>query len=125
MPRPSRIPIRRRPVGQTQHLLRFHSCSDDSSLKVWKYAAPEIPAQSSLPEFQLEMPVMSQREESLFLCPPKVLLDEVWGGGSSAKPAAAATLTCSRCHPLEPLSCRQKKKKQRLYRCIGSSHPPY
>ncbi|KAG8122943.1 hypothetical protein E2320_018506, partial [Naja naja] len=26
--------------------------------------------------FQLEMPVMSQREESLFLCPPKVLLDE-------------------------------------------------
>ncbi|XP_060549115.1 cytosolic carboxypeptidase-like protein 5 isoform X3 [Pantherophis guttatus] len=125
MPRPSRIPIRRRPVGQTQHLLRFHSCSDDSSLKVWKYAAPEIPAQSSLPEFQLEMPVTSQREESLFLCPPKVLLDEVWGGGSSAKPAAAATLTCSRCHPLEPLSCRQKKKKQRLYRCIGSSHPPY
>ncbi|XP_070591061.1 cytosolic carboxypeptidase-like protein 5 isoform X6 [Erythrolamprus reginae] len=76
LPRPSRIPIRRRPVGQTQHLLRFHSCSDDSSLKVWKYAAPEIPAQSSLPEFQLEMPVMSQREESLFLCPPKVLLDE-------------------------------------------------
>ncbi|XP_070788271.1 cytosolic carboxypeptidase-like protein 5 isoform X2 [Pituophis catenifer annectens] len=76
MPRPSRIPIRRRPVGQTQHLLRFHSCSDDSSLKVWKYAAPEIPAQSSLPEFQLEMPVTSQREESLFLCPPKVLLDE-------------------------------------------------
>ncbi|XP_058020667.1 cytosolic carboxypeptidase-like protein 5 isoform X6 [Ahaetulla prasina] len=125
MPRPSRIPIRRRPVGQTQHLLRFHSCSDDSSLKVWKYAAPEIPAQSSLPEFQLEMPVTSQREESLFLCPPKVLLDEVWGGGSSAKPAAAATLACSRCHPLEPLSCRQKKKKQRLYRCIGSSHPPY
>ncbi|XP_026527355.1 cytosolic carboxypeptidase-like protein 5 isoform X3 [Notechis scutatus] len=125
MPRPSRIPIRRRPVGQTQHLLRFHSCSDDSSLKVWKYAAPEIPAQSSLPEFQLEMPVMSPREESLFLCPPKVLLDEVWGGGSSAKPAAAASLTCSRCHPLEPLSCRQKKKKQRLYRCIGSSHPPY
>ncbi|XP_070591063.1 cytosolic carboxypeptidase-like protein 5 isoform X8 [Erythrolamprus reginae] len=49
LPRPSRIPIRRRPVGQTQHLLRFHSCSDDSSLKVWKYAAPEIPAQSSLP----------------------------------------------------------------------------
>ncbi|KAM3852804.1 cytosolic carboxypeptidase-like protein 5 isoform 3-T4 [Vipera latastei] len=126
MPRPSRIPIRRRPVGQTQHLLRFHSCSDDSSLKVWKYAPPEIPAQSSLPEFQLEMPVTSQREESLFMCnPPKVLLDEVWGGGSSAKPAAAATLTCSRCHPLEPLSCRQKKKKQRLYRCIGSSHPPY
>uniref|UniRef100_A0A8C5RLH3 tubulin-glutamate carboxypeptidase n=1 Tax=Laticauda laticaudata TaxID=8630 RepID=A0A8C5RLH3_LATLA len=76
MPRPSRIPIRRRPVGQTQHLLRFHSCSDDSSFKVWKYAAPEIPAQSSLPEFHLEMPVMSPREESLFLCPPKVLLDE-------------------------------------------------
>ncbi|KAM3852805.1 cytosolic carboxypeptidase-like protein 5 isoform 4-T5 [Vipera latastei] len=77
MPRPSRIPIRRRPVGQTQHLLRFHSCSDDSSLKVWKYAPPEIPAQSSLPEFQLEMPVTSQREESLFMCnPPKVLLDE-------------------------------------------------
>ncbi|XP_039202018.1 cytosolic carboxypeptidase-like protein 5 isoform X3 [Crotalus tigris] len=126
MPRPSRIPIRRRPVGQTQHLLRFHSCSDDSSLKVWKYAPPEIPTQSSLPEFQLEMPVTSQREESLFMCnPPKVLLDEVWGGGSSAKPAAAAALTCSRCHPLEPLSCRQKKKKQRLYRCIGSSHPPY
>ncbi|XP_032071404.1 cytosolic carboxypeptidase-like protein 5 isoform X3 [Thamnophis elegans] len=125
MPRPSRIPIRRRPVGQTQHLLRFHSCSEDSSLKVWKYTAPEIPAQNSLPEFQLEMPVTSQREESLFMCPPKVLLDEVWGGGSSAKPAAAATLTCSRCHPLEPLSCRQKKKKQRLYRCIGSSHPPY
>ncbi|XP_013923345.1 PREDICTED: cytosolic carboxypeptidase-like protein 5 isoform X4 [Thamnophis sirtalis] len=125
MPRPSRIPIRRRPVGQTQHLLRFHSCSEDSSLKVWKYTAPEIPAQNSLPEFQLEMPVTSQREESLFMCPHKVLLDEVWGGGSSAKPAAAATLTCSRCHPLEPLSCRQKKKKQRLYRCIGSSHPPY
>ncbi|XP_029139774.1 cytosolic carboxypeptidase-like protein 5 [Protobothrops mucrosquamatus] len=77
MPRPSRIPIRRRPVGQTQHLLRFHSCSDDSSLKVWKYAPPEIPTQSSLPEFQLEMPVTSQREESLFMCnPPKVLLDE-------------------------------------------------
>ncbi|KAM6463013.1 cytosolic carboxypeptidase-like protein 5 isoform 3-T3 [Liasis olivaceus] len=129
MPRPSRIPIRRRPTGQTQHLLRFHSCSDNSSLKVWKYAPSQMPAQNSLPEFQLEMPelmVTGQREESLFLCnPPKVLLDEVWGGGSSAKPAAAATLTCSRCRPLEPLSCRQKKKKQRLYRCIGSSHPPY
>ncbi|XP_063156044.1 cytosolic carboxypeptidase-like protein 5 isoform X5 [Candoia aspera] len=128
VPRPSRIPIRRRTAGQTQHLLRFHSCSDDSSLKVWKYAPSQMPAQSSLPEFQLEMPeltVTGQREESLFLCnPPKVLLDEVWGGGSSAKPAAAASLSCSRCHPLEPLSCRQKKKK-RLYRYIGSSHPPY
>ncbi|XP_077782823.1 cytosolic carboxypeptidase-like protein 5 isoform X3 [Podarcis muralis] len=49
MPRPSRIPIRRRPAGQSQHLLRLSGCSDDSSLKVWKYAPSQLPAQSSLP----------------------------------------------------------------------------
>ncbi|XP_033001153.1 cytosolic carboxypeptidase-like protein 5 isoform X3 [Lacerta agilis] len=49
MPRPSRIPIRRRPAGQPQHLLRLNDCSDDSSLKVWKYTPSQLPAQSSLP----------------------------------------------------------------------------
>ncbi|XP_062979748.1 cytosolic carboxypeptidase-like protein 5 isoform X2 [Elgaria multicarinata webbii] len=77
MPRPSRIPIRRRPAGQPQRLLRLHSCSNNSSLKAWKYTTS---AQSSLPEFPLEVPeltVAGQREEPLFLCnPPKVLLDE-------------------------------------------------
>nr|XP_028581167.1 cytosolic carboxypeptidase-like protein 5 isoform X9 [Podarcis muralis] len=81
MPRPSRIPIRRRPAGQSQHLLRLSGCSDDSSLKVWKYAPSQLPAQSSLPEFPLDVPELTvtggQREEPLFLCkPPDVLLDE-------------------------------------------------
>ncbi|CAI5771596.1 carboxypeptidase 5 isoform X2 [Podarcis lilfordi] len=80
MPRPSRIPIRRRPAGQSQHLLRLNGCSDDSSLKVWKYAPSQLPAQSSLPEFPLDVPELTatgQREEPLFLCnPPNVLLDE-------------------------------------------------
>ncbi|XP_061481919.1 cytosolic carboxypeptidase-like protein 5 isoform X2 [Rhineura floridana] len=79
-PRPSRIPIRRRPAGQSQHLVRLHRYSDDSSLKVWKYTPSQLPAQSSLPDFPLEVPeltVAGQREEPLFLCnPSKVLLDE-------------------------------------------------
>ncbi|XP_028581164.2 cytosolic carboxypeptidase-like protein 5 isoform X6 [Podarcis muralis] len=119
MPRPSRIPIRRRPAGQSQHLLRLSGCSDDSSLKVWKYAPSQLPAQSSLPEFPLDVPELTvtggQREEPLFLCkPPDVLLDEVW-------------LPCSRCPPLEPPPCRPKRKKKkpkRLHRGIGSGHPP-
>uniref|UniRef100_A0ABM5F8H9 tubulin-glutamate carboxypeptidase n=1 Tax=Pogona vitticeps TaxID=103695 RepID=A0ABM5F8H9_9SAUR len=57
MPRPSRIPIRRRPAGQAQHLLRLHSStsSDRLGLHVWKCAAvaaataSQLPAQSSLP----------------------------------------------------------------------------
>ncbi|XP_042325737.1 cytosolic carboxypeptidase-like protein 5 isoform X2 [Sceloporus undulatus] len=81
MPRPSRIPIRRRPAGQSQHLLQLDSCRDDSALKVWNYtAASQLPVQSSLPEFPLDVPnlaITGQREEPLFLCnPPKVLLDE-------------------------------------------------
>ncbi|XP_053239879.1 cytosolic carboxypeptidase-like protein 5 isoform X8 [Podarcis raffonei] len=119
MPRPSRIPIRRRPAGQSQHLLRLNGCSDDSSLKVWKYAPSQLPAQSSLPEFPLDVPELTargQREEPLFLCnPPNVLLDEVW-------------LPCSRCPPLEPPPCRPKRKKkkpkQRIHRGVGSGHPP-
>nr|XP_028581164.1 cytosolic carboxypeptidase-like protein 5 isoform X6 [Podarcis muralis] len=119
MPRPSRIPIRRRPAGQSQHLLRLSGCSDDSSLKVWKYAPSQLPAQSSLPEFPLDVPELTvtggQREEPLFLCkPPDVLLDEVW-------------LPCSRCPPLEPPPCRPKRKKKkpkRLHRGVGSGHPP-
>uniref|UniRef100_A0ACB8G9A0 Uncharacterized protein n=1 Tax=Sphaerodactylus townsendi TaxID=933632 RepID=A0ACB8G9A0_9SAUR len=113
-PRPSRIPIRRK--GQAQHLLKFQSCSNDSSLKVWKYSPSQMPSQSSLPEFPLEVPEMTatnQREESLFLCnTPKVLLDKVRGGGSSAKQAYPASLVCSRCPLLEHLSCRQLKKKR-------------
>ncbi|CAI5771597.1 carboxypeptidase 5 isoform X1 [Podarcis lilfordi] len=118
MPRPSRIPIRRRPAGQSQHLLRLNGCSDDSSLKVWKYAPSQLPAQSSLPEFPLDVPELTatgQREEPLFLCnPPNVLLDEVW-------------LPCSRCPPLEPPPCRPKRKKKkpkRNHRGVGSGHPP-
>ncbi|XP_054845280.1 cytosolic carboxypeptidase-like protein 5 isoform X2 [Eublepharis macularius] len=82
VPRPSRIPIRRK--AQTQHLLRLQSCSNDSSLKVWKYTPSQLPAQSSLPEFQLKVPaltVTSQREEPLFLCnTPKAVLDEHLAG---------------------------------------------
>nr|XP_056708356.1 cytosolic carboxypeptidase-like protein 5 [Euleptes europaea] len=78
VPRPSRIPIRRK--AQAQHLLRLQTCSEDSSLKVWKYTPSQMPAQSSLPEFQLEVPELTatnQREEPLFLCnTPKVLLDK-------------------------------------------------
>ncbi|KAL8184927.1 UNVERIFIED_CONTAM: hypothetical protein K2H54_032579 [Gekko kuhli] len=78
VPRPSRIPIRRKTQGQ--HLLRLQSCSNDSSLKMWKYTPSQMPAQNSLPEFPLEVPeltVTSRREEPLFLCnTPKVLLDE-------------------------------------------------
>ncbi|XP_060129213.1 cytosolic carboxypeptidase-like protein 5 isoform X3 [Zootoca vivipara] len=118
MPRPSRIPIRRRPAGQPQHLLSLNGCSDDSSLKVWKYTPSQLPAQSSLPEFPLEVPeltVTSQRKEPLFLCnPPNALLDEVW-------------LPCSRCPPLEPPPCRPKRKKKppkHTHRSIGSGHPP-
>uniref|UniRef100_A0ACB8G965 Uncharacterized protein n=1 Tax=Sphaerodactylus townsendi TaxID=933632 RepID=A0ACB8G965_9SAUR len=47
-PRPSRIPISRK--GQAQHLLKFQSCSNDSSLKVWKYSPSQMPSQSSLPD---------------------------------------------------------------------------
>ncbi|XP_042325763.1 cytosolic carboxypeptidase-like protein 5 isoform X5 [Sceloporus undulatus] len=136
MPRPSRIPIRRRPAGQSQHLLQLDSCRDDSALKVWNYtAASQLPVQSSLPEFPLDVPnlaITGQREEPLFLCnPPKVLLDEVRGTGNSAKSATAGSaLSCHRCPPpLEPLTCRQKKKKrkkpqQHPQRGIGSGHPP-
>ncbi|XP_053106764.1 cytosolic carboxypeptidase-like protein 5 isoform X2 [Hemicordylus capensis] len=78
VPRPSRIPIRRRAAAQ--HLLRLHSGSDGSSLRVWKYSASQLPVQSSLPEFPLEVPeltVPGAREDPLFLCnTPKVLLDE-------------------------------------------------
>ncbi|XP_060106961.1 cytosolic carboxypeptidase-like protein 5 isoform X2 [Heteronotia binoei] len=78
VPRPSRIPIRRKTQGQ--HVLRLQTCSNDSSLKVWKYTSSQVPAQNSLPEFSLEVPeltVTKQREEPLFLCnTPKVLLDE-------------------------------------------------
>ncbi|XP_044277016.1 cytosolic carboxypeptidase-like protein 5 isoform X2 [Varanus komodoensis] len=88
IPRPSRIPIRRRPAGQPQQLLRLHGCSGNSALKAWKYAASHLPEQSSLPEFPLEVPelvVTGQREEPLFLHnSPKVLPDKVWGGGSAA-----------------------------------------
>nr|XP_016853308.1 PREDICTED: LOW QUALITY PROTEIN: cytosolic carboxypeptidase-like protein 5 [Anolis carolinensis] len=84
MPRPSRIPIRRKPAGQTQHLVQLQSCMDDSALKVWKLNTSQLPTQSSLPEFPLEVPdltVAGQREEPLFLCdPPKVLLDEHLAG---------------------------------------------
>ncbi|KAJ6661162.1 hypothetical protein lerEdw1_015298 [Lerista edwardsae] len=91
VPRPSRIPIRRRAAAQPRHLLGLRNCSDDSSLQVWKYTPPQLPAQSSLPEFPLEVPeltVTGQREETLFLCnSSKVLLDEVRGGGNSANTA--------------------------------------
>ncbi|KAF7235860.1 Cytosolic carboxypeptidase-like protein 5 [Varanus komodoensis] len=80
IPRPSRIPIRRRPAGQPQQLLRLHGCSGNSALKAWKYAASHLPEQSSLPEFPLEVPelvVTGQREEPLFLHnSPKVLPDK-------------------------------------------------
>lgn len=80
VPRPSRIPIRRRAAAQPRHLLGLRNCSDDSSLQVWKYTPSQLPAQSSLPEFPLEVPeltVTGQREEPLFLCnSSKVLLDE-------------------------------------------------
>ncbi|XP_077186533.1 cytosolic carboxypeptidase-like protein 5 isoform X3 [Paroedura picta] len=113
VPRPSRIPIRRKTQGQ--HLLRLQGCSNDSSLKVWKYMPSQLPAQSSLPEFPLEVPelsVTSQREEPLFLCnSPKVLVDEVREGGRSAKEGAAAPLICSCCPPLKHLSHRQRKKR--------------
>ncbi|KAH0622958.1 hypothetical protein JD844_025912 [Phrynosoma platyrhinos] len=109
MPRPSRIPIRRRPAGQSQHLLQLHSCRDDSALKPLRLSLSLSPL---LAEFSLDVPeltVTGQREEPLFLCnTPKVLLDEVRGAGSSAKSAVAAagsTLFCHRCPPpLKPLT---------------------
>ncbi|XP_062825062.1 cytosolic carboxypeptidase-like protein 5 isoform X1 [Anolis carolinensis] len=138
MPRPSRIPIRRKPAGQTQHLVQLQSCMDDSALKVWKLNTSQLPTQSSLPEFPLEVPdltVAGQREEPLFLCdPPKVLLDEVRGPRSLAQPAAAAAAAslCRLFPPLEPptpLAWRQRQREklkplQRPQRGIGSGPPP-
>lgn len=57
MPRPSRIPIRRRPAGQAQqHLLRLRSSggggsssSNGSGPQGWKCASSQLPTQSSLP----------------------------------------------------------------------------
>ncbi|KAJ7341417.1 hypothetical protein JRQ81_005488 [Phrynocephalus forsythii] len=99
VPRPSRIPIRRRPAGQVQHLLRLQGSGSASAsaeglgLQVWQCtsSSSQLPMHSSLPEFPLQAPeelaaaAAEQREEPLFLChPSKVVLDEHLAGRAAS-----------------------------------------